>query len=65
MKHGYVFADARRNKKDEWLKYVENDVLCRAFSYLWFSKAMEDITGFGMKDCLRLLELGWNYFKSI
>ena len=26
---------------------------------------MEDITGFGMKDCLSLLSLGWKYFTSL
>ena len=39
--------------------------MCRTFSYARFSKAMEDISGFGMKDCLSLLELGCKYFKSI
>ena len=32
------------NKKDEWLEYDENDVLCTAFSYVRYKKAMEDIT---------------------
>ena len=32
--------------------YAINDVLSTAFSYARYSKAMEEITGFGMKDCL-------------
>ena len=45
-------------KKDEWLDYVKNDVLCTACSYARSSKAMEEITGFGMKDCLSLPWMG-------
>ena len=52
-------------KKDEWLPYVKNDVLCTAYSYARYIKAMEEITGFSMKDCLSLLGLGWKYFKSL
>ena len=26
---------------------------------------MEEITGFGMKDCTSLLGLGWKYFNSL
>ena len=46
-------------EKSEWLDYVKNDVLCTAFSYARYCKAMEDITGFSMKDCLSLPGLGW------
>ena len=38
------------NKKDEWLPYVKQDVLCTAISYARYCKAMEDNTGFSMKD---------------
>ena len=40
------------DKRDEWVDYVKNDVLCSDFSYARNSEAMEEITGFGMKDCL-------------
>ena len=52
-------------KKSEWLDYVKNDVLCTAFSYARYCKAMEDITGFSMKDCLSLPGLGWKFFNSL
>ena len=52
-------------KKIEWLDYIKNDVLCTAFSYARYSKAMEDFTGFSMKDCLSLPGLGWKYFNSL
>ena len=26
---------------------------------------MQEFTGFGMKDCLSLPGLGWNYFNSL
>ena len=42
-----------------------NDVLCTAFSSAKYCKAMEDITGFSMKDCLSVPGLGWKYFNSL
>ena len=54
-----------RDKKDEWLLYVKNDVLCTSYSYARYIKAMEEITGFSMKDCLSLPGLGWKYFSSL
>ena len=47
------------------MPYVKNDVLCTAFSYARYCKAMEDITRFSMKDCLSLPGLGWKYFNSL
>ena len=40
------------------MDYVKQDVLCTAFSYARYSKAMEEITGFSMKDCLSAPGLG-------
>ena len=51
--------------KDEWLPFVENDVLCTAFSYARYCKAMEEITRLSMKDCLSAPGLGWKYFNSM
>ena len=51
--------------KDVWLPYVKNDVLCTVFSYARYSKAMEEFTGFSMKDCVSLPGLGWKYFNSL
>ena len=47
------------------MPYVKNDVLCTAFSYARYIKAMEEITGFSMKDCLILPGLGLKYFNSL
>ena len=52
-------------KKDEWLDYVKNDVLCTAFKYARYTKAKEKITGFSMKDYLSLPGLGSKYFNSL
>ena len=51
--------------KNEWLPYVKNDVLCASFSYARYIKAMEEITGFSMKDCLSLPGLGLKHFNSL
>ena len=54
-----------KDKKDEWLDYVKQDVLCNAFPYSRYCKAMEEITGFSKKDCLSAPGLGWKYFNSM
>ena len=59
MNHDEVDGINYRDKKEEWLDFVRNDVLCTAFSYARYSKAMEAITGFSMKGCLSLPGLGW------
>ena len=51
-------------KKDEWLPYVKNDVLCTAFSYARYCREMEEVTGFSMKDCLSAPGIGWKNFIS-
>ena len=51
-------------KKDEWVDYVKNDVLCGAFSYARYSRAMENFNRFSMKDCLSLPGLGWKFINS-
>ena len=65
MNHNDVYGDNYKDKIDEWLPYVKNDVLCTAFSYARYIKAMEEITGFSMKDCLFLPGLGLKYFNSL
>ena len=65
MNHDEIDANNYRNKKDEWLDYIKNDVICTAFSYARHTKAMEEITGFGMKECLSMPGLGGNYFNSL
>ena len=65
MNHDEIYSDTWRDRKSEWLDYVKNDVLCTAFSYARYTKAMDEITGFGMKDCLSLPGLGWKHFSSL
>ena len=65
MNHDELYSDTWKVKKSEWLDYVKNDVLCTAFSYARYTEAMEEITGFGIKDCLSSPGLGWKFFKSL
>ena len=65
MNHDEINANNYKDRKEIWLPYVKNDVLCTAYSYARYSKAMEQITGFSMKDCLSLPGLGWKYFNSL
>ena len=65
MNHDEVDGNNNKDKINEWLPYVKNDVLCTAFSYASYFKAREEITGFSMKDCLSLPGLGPKYFNSL
>ena len=65
MNHDEKDGNKYKDKKDEWLPYVKNDVLCTAFSYARYIKAKEEITGFSMKDSLSLPGLQWKYFNSL
>ena len=65
MNHDEVDGKNYKDKIDEWLPYVENDVLCTAFSYARYIKAMQEITKFSMKGCLSLPGLGLKYFNSL
>ena len=47
------------------MDYVKRVVLCTAFSYARYCKAVEEITGFVMKDCLSPPGLGWKFFNSL
>ena len=40
--HGEVDGDNYKDKKDDWLPYVKNDVICTAFSFARYTKAMEE-----------------------
>ena len=65
MNHDETDGNNFTDKINEWLPYVKNDVLCTAFSYARFINAMEEMTGFSMKDCLSLPGLGLKYFNSL
>ena len=49
MNHDEIDANNYKERKDIWLPYVKNDVICTAFSYAGYIKAREDITGFSMR----------------
>ena len=65
MDHDGIDENNWKDKKDDWLPYVKNDVLCTAYSYARYIKAMEEITGFSMKDFLPLPGLGWKFLNSL
>ena len=64
MNHDDIDGDNYKDKKDIWLPYVKNDVLCTAYSYARYIEFLKEITRFSMKDCLSLPGLGWKYFNS-
>ena len=59
MNHEEVYGNIYKDKKDDWLEYVEQNVLCTAFTYAGYCRAMEMITDFLMKESLRAAGLGW------
>ena len=65
MNHDEVDGDNYKDKMIEWLPYVKNDVLCTAFSYARYIKAMEEMTGFSMKDFSSLPGPGLKVFNSL
>ena len=65
MNQDDIDGDNYKDKKHIWLPYVKIDVLCTAYSYAQYCKAMQEIIGFSMKDCLSPPGLGWKYFNSL
>ena len=65
LEHDEIFGDNWEEKENEWLHYLKNDVLSTAFSYARYSKGMEELTGFGMKNSLTLPSLAKKYFNSL
>ena len=49
MNHDEIDEKNWRDKKDESLLFIKNDVLCTAYSYARFNKCMEETTEFSMK----------------
>ena len=65
LEHDETFEDNWKEKENEWLPYLKNDVLSTTFSYARYSKGMEELTGFGMKNSLTLPSLAKKYFNSL
>ena len=54
MDYDEVYEDTWEGNENECLTYLKNDVLSAAFSNARYSKCMEKINGFGMKNSLTL-----------
>ena len=65
MNHDEFDYNDYKDKVNEWLPYVKNDVWCTAFIYARYVKAIEEKSGFSMKDCLSLPGLGLKYFNCL
>ena len=65
LEHDEIFEDNWEEKENEWLPYLKNDVLSTAFSYARYSKRMDELTGFGMKNSLTLPALAIKNFNSL
>ena len=65
LEHDEIFEDNWEEKENKWLPYLKNDVLSTAFSYARYSKRMEELTGFGMKNSLTLPSPANKYFSSL
>ena len=65
LEHDEIFEDNWEEKENEWLPHLKNDVLSTAFSYARYSKGMEELTGFGMKNSLTLPSPANKYFNGL
>ena len=65
LEHDEIFEDNWEEKENQWLPYLNNDMLSTAFSYAKYSKRIEELTGFGMKNSLTLPSLANKYFNSL
>ena len=65
LEHDENFEDNWEEKENEWLPYLKNDVLSTAFTYARYSKGMEELTIFGMKNSLTLPSLANKYFNRL
>ena len=54
-----------KEKENEWLPYLKNDILSTVFSYARYSKGMGELTGFRMKNSTTLPSLANKYFNSL
>ena len=52
-------------RENEWLLFVENDVLSTAFCYARYTMAMEELTIFGRENSLTAPSSASKYFKSL
>ena len=65
LEHDEIYEIIWEEKDNEWIPYSKNDILSNAFYYVRCIMAMEDLTGFGMKNSLTLPSLANKYFSSL
>ena len=65
MNHDEFDENNWRAKKDEWLPYVKNGVLCTAYCHARYCGSMQEVSGFSMKDCLSKPGVGFKQFNSL
>ena len=65
MEHDEFHDDTLEARENEWLPYVENDVISTAFCYAGYKMGMGKLTNFGMENSLTLHSLANNIFNSM
>ena len=65
LEHDEIYEDDWDKKENEWLLYLKNDVLSTVFSSARYSKGMEELNEFGIKNSLVLPSLANKYFISL
>ena len=64
IEHSVIFKNNFVELRHIWEPYLISDVLCLAFIYARHSMEMQQMTGFGIKDCLTEARLGWKCFGT-
>ena len=63
--HDEIHEDTWKDEEKEWLPYLKNGVLSTAFYYARYSKGMEKVTRFALKNTLIFSSLADKYLKSL
>ena len=65
LEHDEIYEDTWEAKENEWLPYVQNDVLSTAFCYARYTMGIEELSGFGNKNSLTWPSLANEFFKCL
>ena len=65
LQQNEIFEELWEARENEWLAYVKDDVLSTAFRYARYTTGMEELSIFGMKNCLTLPSLANKYFNNL
>ena len=63
--HDEIYEETWEDEEIERLPYLKNDLSSAAVSYVSYSKGMEELTGFGMKNSITLLSLADKFLNSL